>query len=61
MLTSPYPNRATQARLSMNAKIMTAAGQIRSKSEVLDGTGAVDTRVVWVWVIEHRFLLDAGL
>jgi hypothetical protein len=45
----------------MNAKIMTAAGQIRSKSEVLDGTGAVDTRVVWVWVIEHRFLFDAGL
>ena len=39
--------------LSTNPKIMTAAGQIRSKREVLDVTGAVDTRVVWVWVIEE--------
>ena len=38
--------------LSTNPKIMTAS-QIRSKREVLDVTGAVDTRVVWIWVIEE--------
>jgi hypothetical protein len=32
--------------LSPNAKIMTAAGQIRSKREALDDTGVVDMRVV---------------
>ena len=46
MLASPYPNRAIQAMLSTNPKIMTAAGQIRSKREVLDVTSAVDTRVM---------------
>jgi hypothetical protein len=46
ILMSPYPNRATQAMLSTNPKMMIAAGQIRSKRVVLDVTGAVDTRVV---------------
>lgn len=50
MLASPYPNRAIQAMLSTNPKIMTAS-QIRSKWELLDVTGALDTRVVWIWVI----------
>jgi hypothetical protein len=53
MLTSPYPNRATHATLRTNPKIMTAAGQIRSKREVLDVTGALDMRVMSVGAIEE--------